>query len=164
MCGGAQQRYIDRISQIRRVLLPLSLFLLLNIHLWFTVCGCSTEPEQATYTGTWVGYLKLGNDNGTITLEVSEDQTCLATGSVSGHITNWGDYELDLEGILTIGADGNVLGGVTIRRVCTMHDTTHATGTMSGQFNLSYATVSGTWTTSEGAPFLASGRWGGGKQ
>jgi len=164
MCGGAQQRYIDRISQIRRVLFPLSVFLLFNVHLWFTVCGCSTEPEQATYPGTWVGYLRLGNQSGTMTLEISEDLTCFATGSVSGHIINWGDYELDLEGDLTIGVTGNVMGGVTICRACTMHDTTLADGIMSGQFNLSTATVAGTWTTSEGAPFSASGRWGGGKQ
>lgn len=164
MYRSALQKYTDRTPQFHRVLPLHIIFLLLFACLWVAACSDSTGPEQATYPGTWVGFIELGSSSGSITLEISEDLSCIAIGSVSGTITNWGDYNVDLEGNLTVGVNGRIMGGVSVCRVCTLFDTTYATATMTGQFNLNSVSVLGTWTTVADSPFMAGGRWGGVKQ
>ncbi len=131
---------------------------------WITGCGKSPLSEETSYPGTWVGYIELGSDKGTITLEISEDRSCAATGTISGRLTNWGNYTVDMEGSLTIGNNSRILGNVTVRRVCTMFDTTITTATISGSFDLRTASVTGTWATTEDASFMAGGQWGAMKQ
>jgi len=164
MYRSASPKCTDSIPQFHRVLSLHIIFLLLFACLWVAACSDSTGPEQASYPGTWVGFIELGSSSGTLTLEISEDLSCFAIGSVSGTITNWGDYNVDLEGNLTVGVNGRIMGGVSICRVCTMFDTTFATATMTGQFDLNSASVQGTWTTAEDSPFMAGGRWGAVKQ
>lgn len=138
--------------------------LLIIACLWITGCGKSPLSEETSYPGTWVGFIELGSDKGSLTLEISEDLSCGATGTISGRLTNWGDYSVDIEENLTIGINGSILGSITVCRVCTMFDTTTTTASMSGSFDLHLGSVIGTWTTSEEASFMAGGQWGAIKQ
>jgi len=138
--------------------------LIVVICIWITGCGKSPLSEETSYAGTWIGYIELGSDKGTVTLAISDDLSCETVCTISGRLTNWGDYTVDLKGNLTIGTNGSILGSVTACRVCTMFDTTITTATMSGSFDLHIGSVAGTWTTSDGASFMAGGQWGAMKQ
>jgi len=125
-----------------------------------TVCSSTAAPDPATYPGTWFGYLEVGTDRGTFTLEIADDMNGQASGEVSGQLLNWGDYTLTLAGEVTIQPNGHVGGEISATHICTMYDTTLVEGSIWGQFYLESSSAQGSWALDADPPFAATGKWG----
>jgi hypothetical protein len=91
---------------------------------------------------------------------IAGDHSCTLASSVEGYVLSWGNYEAGFNGELSLGSNARILGEVALRLITTNLDTMNTIATFSGQFDLNTASVTGTWTTIQDAPFTASGHWG----
>ena len=144
-----------------------------SIVLLFVLTCCSSfgEPvdkDPVSLFGGWEGYVGYGSYpsqiNGDLTLIVHDDRSCTVDGALSGNILAWGDFELKFEGTLHVDMTTTALGEIIVTRIRTGADTVQIVATMSGQFDLEQAFVTGSWESNLDAAFGAAGDWGALKQ
>lgn len=67
---------------------------------------------------------------------------------------------MKFEGTLYVDIATTALGEITVTRIRTGADTVQIAATMSGQFDLKQAYVTGSWESNIDAAFGAAGDWG----
>ncbi len=144
-------------------IVPVSIVLLFVL----TCCSSFGDPvdkDPISLFGRWEGYVGYGSYpsqiKGDLTLIVHDDRSCTVEGALSGNILAWGDFELKFEGTLHVDIATTALGEITVTRIRTGADTIQIAVTMSGQFDLKQAYVTGSWESNIDAAFGAAGDWG----
>ena len=136
-------------------------------HPWYIVAtvlllaGCTGPDGGGLRTGSYQGWISLGNDNsGSATLVVAEDGSADLECTYTGEDPYQGTFHLRLTGSPYIDRHGNLTGNdLLLTRIVPGVDTTSGQAAIYGTFHVGLDYFNGEWSVMPGEGASGSGFW-----